>query len=246
MRNITRKTAYIAPAFALVLVPSLVLAACASLSSPNGQPSSNSQGVQIDWVDFIRFGGITYTIPPAGYGRALTASDLGPVFATVSFKLDGNVQDPGYQSRDGDAAFLNPGTKVYAVKSYKPAFRLAAYQNGTIQIYESDTNPHAKVGADLLDISDKVLYIGINSDQDGKTEMAAIKDSKQVTILVEMVLKAPVNQNYRSQENKRYFIAFHLKDGTSVIRVYWMDSGELSRGILLPPAFATAIKQALR
>src|SRR5262245_44550049 len=143
MRNITNKTSYFASTFALVLVPSLVLAACAALSSSNGQSSSNFQHVQIDWVDFIRFGGITYTRPPVGSGRALNASDLGPVFATIHFKLDGNVQDPGYQSKDGDAAFLPAGTKVYAVKGYKPTFRLAAYQNGEIQLYESDTNPHA-------------------------------------------------------------------------------------------------------
>ncbi|HJT58599.1 MAG TPA: hypothetical protein VJ761_18975 [Ktedonobacteraceae bacterium] len=180
MRNITNGTSYIAPAFALVLVPAFVLVACTALPSSNGQPSSNFQHVEIDWVDFIRFGGITYTTPPVGFGRALVASDLGPVFATVKFKLDGNVQDPNYQSKDGDAALLNPGTRVYTVKGYKPTFRLAAYQNNLIELYESDTNPHAKVGADLLDIGGKVLYIGINSEQDGKTELAAIKDSKQV------------------------------------------------------------------
>ena len=244
MRDSMNGTSSIAPAFALVLVASLVFVACASLPSPNGQPASNFQHVEIDWVDFIRFGGITYSASPVP-GRPLVANDLGPVFATVKFKLDGNVQDPNYQSKDGDAAFLNPGTKVYTVKGYKPTFRLAAYRNGLIELYESDTNPHAKVGADLLDIGGKVLYIGINSEQDGKTELAAIKDSKQVADLVTMVLKAPVNQNYRSQGSSQYFIAFHLQDGTSVIRAYWPDSGELSRGILLPTAFGAAIKQAL-
>lgn len=245
MRNITNGISSIAPTLALVLIPSLILVACASLPSANGQPSSN-QGVQIDWIDFIRFGGITYTAPPAGSGRPLMGSDLGPVFATVKFKLDGNVRNPNYQSKDGDAAFLNPGTKVYSVKGYKSTFRLAAYQNGEIQLYESDTNPHAKVGADLLDIGGKVLYIGINSEQDGKTELAAIKDSKQVVGLITMVLKAPVNQNYQSSGSSQYFLDFHLQDGTSVIRAYWPDSGELSRGILLPAAFGSAIKQAMK
>lgn len=244
MRKITNGTSYIASAFALVLIPSLILVACASLPFANGQPSSNSQHIEIDWIDFIRFGGITYSATPVS-GRPLIAGDLGPVFVTVKFKLDGNVQNPNYQSKDGDAAFLNPGTKVYAVKGYKSTFRLAAYQNGEIQLYESDTNPHAKVGADLLDIGGKVLYIGINSEQDGK-ELAAIKDSKQVVGLITMVLKAPVNQNYQSSGSSQYFIDFHLQDGTSVIRAYWPDSGELSRGILLPAAFGSAIKQAMK
>lgn len=56
-------------------------------------------------------------------------SDLGPVFATVTFKLDGNVHDLGYCGQDGDAAFLNARTKVYRVKGYSPTFRLAAHEN---------------------------------------------------------------------------------------------------------------------
>jgi hypothetical protein len=75
----------------------------------------------------------------------LTESDLGPVFATVAFKLEGNVQDPGYQMKNGDAAF----------------------------------------------------------------------------------------------------IAFHLTDGTVVTRAYWLDTGELARGILLPKAFGLAIEAAV-
>ncbi|HZU68203.1 MAG TPA: hypothetical protein VFA09_13080 [Ktedonobacteraceae bacterium] len=241
MRNITNKGSQVTSICVFCLLSPLVLVACAAL------PSSNSQNVQtrvqIDWVDFIKFGGITYEA--ASPGRPLVAKDLGPVFATIRFKLDGNVQAPNYQSKDGDAAFLNPGTKVYTVKGYKPTFRLAAYEDGELQLYESDTNPHAKVGADLLDISGKVLYIGINSPQDGRTELGSVKDSKQVEELVAMVLNAPVNQNYRSQGSSQYFIDFHLQDGTSVIRAYWPDSGELSRGILLPPAFGATIKQAL-
>ena len=58
----------------------------------------------------------------------------------------------------------------------------------TIGIYEADTNPHAKKGADLLDIGGKVEYIGINSPLDGKTELASIKEESLVSSLVEMVL----------------------------------------------------------
>src|SRR5258706_3491043 len=97
MRNIPHKTSYMASALALVLVLSLVLAACAS------QPSSI--GVQIVWVDFIRFAGITYTTSPVDAGHALNAGDLRSVFATVSFNLQGNVQVPGSPIKNGNAAF---------------------------------------------------------------------------------------------------------------------------------------------
>jgi hypothetical protein len=130
------------------------------------------------------------------------------------------------------------------VKGYSPTFRLAAQQNNTVTLYEADTNPHARKGADLLDIGGKVQDIGIVSDQDGVTELGAIKDPKRVTALVTMVLEATVDQN-RQGGNRRYFIAFHLVDGTVVTRAYWLDTGELARGILLPKAFGLAIEAAL-
>jgi hypothetical protein len=58
-------------------------------------------------------------------------------------------------------------------------------------------------------------YIGIASEQDGVAELGALKDAKQVAVLVIMVLLAPVDQN-RQGGNRRYFIAFHLADGTVV------------------------------
>ncbi len=235
MRNISGRIRSITPTLLVVLLPLLGLVSCTS---------PNTQNVVIDWVNFIRFGGTTYLAAPTRPGRPLTESDLGPVFATVTFKLEGNVQNPGYQSRDGDAAFLDAGTKVYTVKGYSPTFRLAAHKNNAFTLYEADTNPHARKGADLLDIGGKVQYIGIVSDQDGVTELGAIKDPKRVAALVAMVLEAPIDQN-RQGGHRQYFIAFHLADGTVVTRAYWLDTGELARGILLPKAFGLAIKAAL-
>lgn len=199
----------------------------------------------IDWVDFIRFQGIRYLATYSQVGRNLQESDLGPVFAAVRFKLEGNVHDLHYQSADGDAAFLDPGTPVYAVQGYSTRFRLAAHRDGQLMLYEADTNPRAQKGADLLDIGGKVHYIGVNSEQDGVTELGAIKDPQQIANLVDMVMNAPVNQNYQSPDTSRYFIAFHLIDGTATVRAYWPGSGELSPGILLPPDFATAVEGAV-
>ena len=48
-------------------------------------------------------------------------------------------------------------------------------------------------GVDLLDIGGKVTYIGVNSEQDGVTELGAIKGKTQVSALINMVLQAPVD-----------------------------------------------------
>src|SRR6476661_3791764 len=114
MRKISERKRIIPPTLLVVLLPLLGPVSCTSPS--NGPSSPNTQHTVIDWVNFIRFGGITYLAVPTRPGRSLTERDFGPVFATVTFKLEGNVQDPGYQSRDGDAAFLNAGTKISTVK----------------------------------------------------------------------------------------------------------------------------------
>jgi len=101
-----------------------------------GPSSSGNSGPQIDWVNFVRFGGITSVRPYERVGRRLTSSDLGPIYATVRFKLEGTIHDPAYQARDGDASFLDVGTRVYTVKGYLPTFRLAAYLDGMLQLLE--------------------------------------------------------------------------------------------------------------
>lgn len=238
--------------FAIVLLAlSLLfplLAACGSQggkSPVGGQASPDGPGMVIDWVDFVQFGGITYQAVSARPGRALSANDLGPVIATVRFQLNGHVHTANYHAKDGDAAYLASGTHLYMVKGYTPAFRLAAYEHGSLTLYEADTNPRAHKGADLLDIGGKVSSIGVNSEQDGVTELGAIKDKTQVATLVSTVLQAPVDQSRLGQGEIRYFIAFHLLDGTVVLRAYWPQSGVMQRGLLLPPAFADAIGRAV-
>jgi hypothetical protein len=61
-----------------------------------------------------------------------------------------------------------------------------------------------------------------------------------------MVLSAHVAQGYQEHDSPTYFIAFHLDDGTVVTRAYWLSSGQLARGILLPALFGVAVQAALR
>lgn len=225
-------------AIVIVLIAVLGLSGC-TLTGTN-------TNIIIDWVDFIKFDGITYLANRNETPPPLAANNLGRVFATVQFKLDGNVDDPDYQARDGDAAFLEAGTPVYTVKGYAPHFRLAINQHGSIVLYQADTNPNATHGSDLLDIGNKVQYIGINSGQDGTTELGAIKDQQRVATLVNMVLNAPVDQTRQNQAGERYFVAFHLKDGSLVTCSYWTQSRELSRGIMMPEEFGAAVEQALQ
>jgi hypothetical protein len=209
------------------------------MSLAPGFRSGISKSVQIDWISFIKFNDITYT--QVRNPVLIPEQDL-QYFDKIRFKIADNVSDPNYHTKNGDAAFLEQGTIIYSIKDYSPDFRLMA-ESG--ELYEADTNPRAKTGADLLDIGDKVEYIGINSVMDGKTELASIKDNIQVQMLVQMVLDAPVNQKINRHGSMIYSFVFYLKDGTVVNRSYWLDTGELNRGILLPDEFGEAIKAAL-
>jgi hypothetical protein len=209
-------------------------------------PFGSRKTVEIEWVNFVQFHGVMYTTPTVRVGRAPTGADLGPIFATVRFNVADNVDDPNYQLRDGDAAFLAAGTPVYSVKGYATSFRLAAQFAGELTFYEADTNPHATTGGDLLAIGGKVSSIGLNDDTGrGTTELAAISDSSQVAHLVSLILAAPFSQHPPQASGTRYFLALHLLDGTAVTRAYWPDIGELAPGILLPPEFQSAVHRAL-
>ena len=111
----------------------LLVSACQLPGSVRG-----CSNVQVDWVDFIQVGTAQYI---AGSGTPLTLqeNDLGPVVARVKFRVAGNVCDPSYKPKDGDSAFLEPGTAIYQVKGQPVSKVLAARRNGRITGYVAKT-----------------------------------------------------------------------------------------------------------
>jgi hypothetical protein len=197
----------------------------------------------LDYVDFLRFGGITYYAGDSNLvGRKPRPSDLGPVFAVV--RRNPPNDDLNYQMRDGDAAFVAPGAPVYTVKGYRPAFRLAAGRQ-PLRFYEAREVPGARSGADVLDLAGKVRYIGVNSGFDGTTELAAIMAPKRVAALVQAVLKAPFRPG-QVTEGESCVVAFHLLDRTAVTRGFHLGTGRLEPGVFVPRAFLRSVKAALR
>lgn len=114
-----------------VLLAVLFLADC---QPPGSSHACNN--VAIDWVNFVQVGSRQYVAGPEP-GNVLTESDLGAVYATVKFKVSGNVCDPNYKLKDGDAAFLDPGTPIYQVHGHSPSDQLAARFNNEILLYRA-------------------------------------------------------------------------------------------------------------
>ena len=203
-----------------------------------------------EWAHSVQFGGITYLAKGSWFGsmiangeRALTTDDLGPELYRVAFRRVGYAGSYRYQ--DGDATYLNPGTPVYAVKGYVPEFRLATLGEGRVTLFEADTNPLATTGEDLLDIRGKVTAIDILSGEDAKTVLGTIDGERPVERFAELVLESPVDQEWWDHDGPRYFLGFWLADGTSVVRAFWLESGELSRGVMTDPAVTLSVWRAL-
>jgi hypothetical protein len=116
----------------VVLGALLLMAAC---QSPG---SSSSCNAQIDWVNFIQVGSTQYVAGPQP-PTSLQNSDLGPVYTHIKFKVSGNVCDPNYRLKDGDAAFLEAGTPVYQVNGHPPSDQLAAMFNGSLVVFRAMT-----------------------------------------------------------------------------------------------------------
>jgi hypothetical protein len=198
----------------------------------------------LDYADFLRFGGITYYAGDSNLdGRGPRRSDLGPVFAVV--RRNPPSDDLNYRMADGDAAFVAPSAPIYIVKGYRPAFRLAASHGGRLWFYEAREVPGARIGADVFDLAGKVRYIGVNSDFDGTTELTAIKERKQVATFVRAVLTAPVRPS-QMIEGESCILAFHLVDRTAVTRALHLGTGRLDPGVFVPRAFSRSVVAELR
>ena len=113
---------------AVLLIGLLFTAAC---QLPGSTPTCNTM---IHWVNFVQVGSTQYVAGPET-SVVLQESDLGPVYAKVKFKVSGNVCDPNYKLKDGDAAFLDSGTEIYQVNGHAPTQELAARFNGQILAY---------------------------------------------------------------------------------------------------------------
>jgi hypothetical protein len=90
---------------------------------------------QIDWVDFVQVGAVQYVAGP-GSPATVQQAQLGKVVSRVKFRVSRKVCDPNYRPKDGDAAFLDPGTAIYEVAGYPSTEVVAASHDGNFVRYE--------------------------------------------------------------------------------------------------------------
>ena len=209
------------------------------LLAPRRSTPAPAVAVSNDWADVLQVDGVTYTAGLLNPGRALRESDLGNETARVRSRLNGNVRPVGYVLKDGDAAYLDPGTPLYAMNGYRSTFRLAARREGRLVLFEAIANPNARSGRDLLDIEGKVT--GISVDVLDPRGVGRSVDPNEVPRLVGMILDARVDPAATFGKRAAY-LSLRLLDGTIVSFQYSEETASLSRGITgLPRDFMSAI-----
>ena len=197
-------------------------------------------------LDFVTFDGIDYIRWAEEPGRALTARDLGPEFATVGCSVGEDRRGCPF-GLDAAAAFMPAGTRMYAVRGHPTDFRLAALWQDRVFLYQAWRNPRAKVGGDLLPIAGKVRSIDVQHGEPATVAArtpVAIAAAEDAEALVAMLLRGAVRRPLpHPMSEPRYWLTFWLADGTTLGRPFFVDTSELMGGVVLPAEFRRILER---
>jgi hypothetical protein len=205
---------------------------------------ADAQGI----LDFVTFDGVDYIRWPEEPGRALARADLEAEFATVECSMVDDRRNCAF-GLDAASAFMPAGTRMYAVRGYRTEFRLAAVSNGRVFLYQAWRSARAKVGADLFDIAGKVRVVDVQRGEQtpaAERRPVTIERSGDVEALVAMILRSPARRpTAHAAGEPRYWLTLWLTDGTTLGRTFFVETGELMGGLVLPPEFRAVLDRYL-
>ncbi len=112
----------------IIIMLSLVACSSGDNSDPSNEEVGLKSGIEIDWVDFIVLNDINYHRAYLDNYK-LEKDKVGKVIGKVEFTVANNIYNPKYKVKNGDAAFLEKGTKIYKLENYSTNFRVAVYTN---------------------------------------------------------------------------------------------------------------------
>ncbi|WP_239616541.1 hypothetical protein [Cohnella mopanensis] len=183
---------------------------------------------EVDYIDFLKFNDINYSSDSINVESIIISELIGKPLGEVSFMMYGQAC-LGHQTVNGDAAFLREGTKIYAMKGYKPEFRVIAGD----RIFQSNDNPNAKTVSDVLDIAGKVEKVTEESTEDG-SRIRELDPLQAKAFIVQILSLAYVKQEELAKlpSGGTMFFRIHLTDGTSFRIAFSKESKALSIGAI--------------
>lgn len=169
--------------------------------------------VCIDWVDAIKINSKVYS---NNYRQIITDEKIiDKEIDVVKFKVAENVNDPEYRLKDGDATFLQPGTKIFSVKGYDKdkAAAVKAGVNWILYIAEGnrDLIEEDKEG---YSSASKLVVAGINEKK------IDIEDKKKIEEMAKILKEnSNISQMPNLNNQKRFSFYFVTKDKDGVGKI---------------------------
>lgn len=154
---------------------------------------------EIDWVDFIKLNSQSYE---GIYSGTLSDPSLvGKEIGSVKFKVADNVTNPNYKTKDGDAAFLEKGTKIFEVKG-NPNLVVVKDKDviGGFRVYYRDRGKYPYHFKDLN--QNKIEKIQIYEEHYGNTKLdyqllSTMTNPSQITAFLKLINQGTENDNFR-------------------------------------------------
>jgi hypothetical protein len=169
--------------------------------------------VCIDWVDAIKINNKVYS---NDYRRVITDEKIiNKEIDVVKFKVAENINDPEYRLKDGDATFLEPGTKIFSVKGYD-SDNVAAVKVGVNWILYI-----AEGSRDLIQQNKEEYGNALKLVVEGLSEKKIeIEDKKKIEEIANILKgSSNVSQMPNFNNQKRFSFYFILKDRNGVGKI---------------------------
>ena len=221
----------------LLLSGIFIIAGCSNGQSLQGIGQSQQAQSVIDWVDIIRWNDTDY-VNNYEVNQMKEEWPIGTELSEVKFKMDGHA-GANYQMKNGDAAYLDIGTKLYEMKGYDPAFRIVA--NG--KVYEVFQPEKAETIGDFLDIDGKVKRIILQSSYD--LSIVGEFSQQRIDEFVDELLALPYDPAVFDDRGTgpRVFFGIELEDGTMTRTVYYPESKVINYGAVASDRLAEILEE---
>ncbi|WHX98237.1 hypothetical protein [Neobacillus sp. DY30] len=164
----------------------------------------------IDWIDFIKWDGIEYN----GIYSGVLADEkyIGEKLGTVKYKVADNVTNPNYKIRNGDAAFHEKGTEIFAIigRPYLIAVKDASQING-YRVYYSRDGIDQKWHFHNVPL-DKVNKVEIYQPYttEGNKLLSNYTNREEFTPLLQLLENSEESPNFQPNMEKGDPVHFHI------------------------------------
>ena len=245
LRRELRRRAWLRRSLLAVVAVAVVMSGLMAIGSTGGLLVRDRSGCPrtigsfaiLDWIDAFRHDGRMYERvdegKPAKVDRALITDQVGRVRCTLADRMNRS----GYDFRDGEATFLEPGSPIHMLKGVDPRFRVVAFDDGVPAVYQHRRFDDAETGADLLPFAaESVTGIAFVSPMDGTTEIGRINDREKVPEMVHALQAAPVDRAAARDlpDGPRVFVRLEMQGQPPVTLVVLSEEGLTGEGLRVP------------